>query len=203
MRRGLFVCALSALTTARIAGAQSIPPGTELNSHRVQLGIGGGAVVPLTDARYQDVLAGANGQAYLLIRLIPGFPALRIGADYARMKFGKPTGTISGVPEGSTRTQLGGIASLRFDLLPGAVRPYVLAGVGAFNIRDALANGGSLQTTLSSTQFGLDGGAGLAVRLGRISAFLESRIQNVYTKQAGLIDTKSIQAIPVTFGLAF
>jgi len=29
---------------------------------------------------------------------------------------------------------------------------------------------------------------------------VESRLQNVYTRQRGLVDTKSITAFPVTFG---
>ena len=104
----------------------------------IQFGIGGGAIVPRTNARFQEVLTGATGQAYLLIRIAPGFPALRVGADFARMRFDDPTTSTPSGPVGSTRTQLGGIASLRIDLLRGPVRPYVLAGVGAFNIKDVL-----------------------------------------------------------------
>ncbi len=177
--------------------------GSESNTRAVQFGIGGGAVVPRTNARAQDVLAGSAGQAYLLVRLAPGFPSLRIGADFARMKFGDPRSGFGEAALGSTRTQLGGIASLKFDLLPGPVRPYVLAGVGAFNIQDALKSGTLDASTLSSTQIGVDGGAGLSFRMGRIAGFIEARIQNVYTKQQGLIDTKSIQAFPITFGVIF
>jgi hypothetical protein len=187
----------SALTAQDMAGAEL------MNTRPIQFGIGGGAIVPRTNAKFQDVLTGATGQAYLLIRLAPGFPALRLGADFSRMKFGDPTTNVGSALVGSTRTQLGGIASLRFDLLPGAVRPYILAGVGAFNIRDALQSGTASASTLSSTQIGVDGGAGLSFRMGRISGFVETRIQNVYTKNQGLIDTKSIQAFPVTFGLIF
>jgi opacity protein-like surface antigen len=179
--------------------------GSDYNQTRpVQFGIGGGAIIPRTNARTQDVLAGATGQAYLLLRIAPGFPAIRIGADFARMKFGQPQSGVTTTALGSTRTQLGGIASLRLDLLPGPVRPYVLAGVGAFNIRDALTTSGTLNAeTFSTTQLGVDGGAGLSFRMGRVSGFIETRIQNVYTKDQGLINTKSIQNFPVTFGLIF
>ena len=54
-----------------------------------------------------------------------------------------------------------------------------------------------------STNFGLDGGAGVSLRLGPIDAFVETRLQNVYTKQQGLVDTKSITVFPVLFGLSF
>ncbi len=206
MPRRLACAGLAALLALSTAGGQGIGGGDFNNTRPLQFGIGGGAIIPRTNARYQDVMAGAVGQAYLLLRLAPGLPALRIGADFARMKFGEASAgaASSESPIGSTRTQLGGIASLRFDLLPGPVRPYILAGVGAFNIRDALNADGNLSAeTLSTTKIGFDGGAGLSFRMGRINGFIESRIQNVYTKQQGLIDTKSIQSFPVTFGLIF
>jgi opacity protein-like surface antigen len=190
-------CAVNAVAAQGLAG-------TDFSPRRLQIGIGGGAVVPRTNARYQDVLTGATGQAYLLLRIAPGFPALRIGADFSRMKFGAAQSGFNQQALGTTRTQLGGIASLRFDLLPGPVRPYVLAGVGGFNIRDAIDSTGKANAaTFSTNQIGVDGGAGLSFRMGRISGFLETRIQNVYTKAQGLIDTKSIQAFPITFGLIF
>lgn len=171
---------------------------------KVQFGIGGGAIVPRTKARFQDVMTGATGQAYLLLRPITGFPAIRIGADFARMTFATPTQTVNDADLGVNRTQLGGVASLRFDLMPGPVRPYVLAGVGAFNIRDLIdPDGGGANVTQAVTRLGLDGGAGVSFRMGRISGFVETRIQNVYTKDGGMINTKSISAFPVTFGLVF
>jgi opacity protein-like surface antigen len=192
--------ALLMLISTRAAAQGMGPGGADNQTRAVQFGIGGGVVVPRTNARTQEVLNGATGQAYLLLRIAPGFPALRIGADYSRMKFGPTTTQSSSSAVGSARTQLAGIASLRFDLLPGPVRPYVLAGVGAFNVRDALLGGTS---TLSTTEFGIDGGAGLSFRIGRISGFAETRLTNVYTKAQGLINTSSIQAFPITFGLIF
>jgi hypothetical protein len=204
IRTTVTLCAAALLSVGTLQ-AQLGSTASEFAARPVQFGIGGGVVVPRNNANAQDVLNGASGQAFVLIRIAPGFPPLRFGADFSRMKFGALQNGTSGGAVGSTRTQLGGIASMRFDLLPGPVRPYVLAGVGAFNIREALAAaalGGSVET-LTSTKVGLDGGAGLAFRMGRISGFVESRFQNVYTKDAGLINPKAIQAIPVTFGLVF
>ena len=41
------------------------------------------------------------------------------------------------------------------------------------------------------------------MKLGPISGFVEARLQNVYTKEKGLVDTKSIRSIPVSFGVVF
>ena len=75
------------------------------------------------------------------------------------------------------------------------------AGVGAFNVHQEIT-GGPTEISESSTKFGIDGGGGLALKLGRLEAFIEGRVQNVYTEQ-GMIDSKTIRAIPVTFGILF
>jgi hypothetical protein len=43
---------------------------------------------------------------------------------------------------------------------------------------------------------------GLAIKIMRLEMFVEGRVQNVYTER-GMIDTRSIQTIPVTFGIIF
>lgn len=204
MSRQLAVAAFAVVLIADSAGGQGVR-GLDVNETRkVRFGIGGGATIPRTNPAFQDVLTGSTGQAYVLLRVSPTFPAIRIGADFSRMKFGDPSGAIGNEPVGSTRTQLGGIASLRFDLAPGPVRPYLLAGVGAFNLRDVIDENGSLDAeALSSTQVGFDAGAGLSFRMGRIAGFVETRVQNLYTRTRGLIDTKSIQSFPITFGVIF
>ncbi len=123
MSRRIAVFGIVSLSVATAVHGQGFG-GRDYNDDRpVQFGIGGGAIIPRTNARAQDVLTGATGQAYLLLRIAPGFPALRIGADFSRMKFGDPRAGAATTTLGSTRTQLGGIASMRVDLLPGPVRP--------------------------------------------------------------------------------
>jgi hypothetical protein len=65
------------------------------------------------------------------------------------------------------------------------------------------ATTGGAEQTYTSTNLGIDGGAGLAFKLGPITGFAETRLQNVYTKEKGLVDTKSIQSFPVSFGIVF
>jgi hypothetical protein len=59
------------------------------------------------------------------------------------------------------------------------------------------------QTTISNTNFGVDGGGGIELRFGRLSGFVEGRIQNVFTQSSGLLKRSSIQSVPVTFGILF
>ena len=76
-----------------------------------------------------------------------------------------------------------------------------MAGLGAFNVKDVI-DAASTQSA-SKTNFGVDGGGGVEIKLGRLSAFAEAKIQNVYTKNSGVISKSSIQTVPVTFGLMF
>ena len=83
----------------------------------------------------------------------------------------------------------------------GPIQPYVTAGLGAFSVQDEITTGATT-TDESNMRFGIDGGAGFTLKLGRLEAFVEGRVQNVYT-EAGAIDAKTIRAVPVTFGILF
>jgi hypothetical protein len=207
----LLFAAATAATSPAAAQSSRLAAGSQPTVH---VGIAGGVVIPRTGASARTIENGLHGQAFALVRLPGGLPALRLNVDYDHMRFGRPTtGTTGTTPTAgaaeapdATRTMIDGVAGLHLDLLHGPVRPYVVAGVGAFNIRDALrtaATGGALPDATTSTNLGVDGGAGLAFRLGRIDGFVETRLRNVYTRQRGLVDTRSIQSLPIAFGLTF
>jgi opacity protein-like surface antigen len=164
----------------------------------VRFGFGGGVVVPREGATVLSVKTGVQGQGFMLIQLPGGLPALRMNVDYAKMKFDRPTTAGAATTVSGDRKVLDGVAGIRLDLLPGPVRPYVLAGVGAFKMEDVVG-----ATSFSDTNFGADGGVGVSFKLGRISGFFETRLQNVWTNKAGFVDTKMIQSFPVSFGLLF
>lgn len=149
------------------------------NNYIFSLGVGGGASIP-TGNGGNSVKAGVNGQAYALFQL-PGFLALRFNFGYQKFE--------------DTQKILSGVGGLQINLLHGPVRPYLTAGVGAFDIQsDSMA---------SKINFGVDAGGGLAVVIGRVSAFAEGRVQNVYTRNGGFLKSaKQINVIPVTFGMA-
>ncbi len=186
------------------AVAASVTPSTR----PIRIGFGGGVVVPREGASARTLKQGAHGQGFVVFQLPAGLPAIRANVDFARMRL-QPgpvppvvpgNGIVAPTQEETVRSMLAGVASLKFDLLRGPVRPYVLAGVGGFRFQDELQNGLSDETR-TQVDFGVEGGAGLSIRLGPIDAFAETRLQNVYTKQKGLIDTKSVRAFPVTFGI--
>ncbi len=190
MRRLLIACATVLFASRGIAQQPS--------SYILSLGVGGGATIPVNNTSPTGgsiVKTGMNGQAYALVQL-PGFVALRLNFGYQKFNYQNLLGTTPG-----PREIYSGIGGLQINLLRGPVRPYITAGVGAFDIRGLTDTTSS--STMSKINFGIDAGAGLAVVMGRVSAFAEGRVQNVYTKDGGFMKSaKQINVIPVTFGLA-
>jgi len=175
------------------AGSGDMP-----STRMVRIGFGGGMTVPVSHAA--DAFDnGINGQAYVLINL--GSLPLRFNLGYQKFDL---KSAASAAASGSTSI-VSGVAGLSFDLVQiGPLRPYVTAGVGAFNVRDDVVDGLALPegAATSATRFGIDGGAGLALRIGRLEGFVEARVQNVFT-EAGVVDASTIRSVPVTFGILF
>lgn len=171
------------------------------SSRPISIGLAGGMTVPTSDTR-DAFKSGAHVEGFIKLHLPGGFPAFRAALNYEKLDIKQ----LVGVPGAATTTTataqtaiLGALGQLQFDLIRGPISPYVVAGVGAFNLK---AEGTDATASKSKMEFGIDGGAGLAIRLGPISAFAEARMRNVYTN-TGWIDTKSIKAVPVSFGLMF
>lgn len=137
----------------------------------VRVGFGGGVSVPISDSK--DALKnGINGQGYLLFRLPGGLPAFRVNLSYQKFDF-KDIALHTGQTGGDTQV-LGGTGGFSLSLLrSGPARPYIAAGLGAFDVRTAIVMASS-SSKVSATKFGVDGGTGLALKLGRIDGFIEA-----------------------------
>jgi opacity protein-like surface antigen len=198
--RTLLPLLATALLAAPVAAQTAADP---FGTRPIRVGFAGGVVVPRTGASLSTLKTGLQGQGFVLLQL-PGLPALRANVDYATMEFDEAqlaggSGTVD-----ADRRVLDGVLALKLDLIrTGPIRPYLLAGVGAFNVKDVVDGAAGGTQSFSETNLGFDGGAGIGFKLGPISGFIESRLQNVYTKEKGLVDTKSIQQFPVVFGIVF
>ena len=165
-------------------------------AHRfVTVGVGGGMSVPVSDAG--DVFKnGFNVQGFARLNL-PKLPVMpRFDLNFSRFDLDDAQ---VGVP--GTGQILAGLANLQISVLPlGPVRPYVVAGLGAYNLKTETE--GATPTTVTDTHFGINGGAGVALHLGMVNGYVEGRVDNMFTEK-GMIDTNKIQVVPVTFGLTF
>ena len=189
---------LSALAIAGLSSAASAMSMDEMGSSRiVSFGLGGGVTVPVADAK-NAFKTGFNGQGFVRfnLRFLPIQPRL----DFTFSKFNLNDAKLAGTT--GTGQLLAGVANLQMYLIPGGpIRPYIVAGVGAYQVKTIVDNTPNGET--SDTKLGVNGGGGLVIKLGHLlSAYAEGRVDNVFTDK-GLISKDKIQVVPVAFGIVF
>ena len=197
MKTLLRAVSLSALVLVCLGSAARAMDMNQMESPRmISFGIGGGVSVPVADAK-DAFKTGYNGQGFVRFNL-HGLPI------QPRIEFSLSHFDVDEVKVGTTGTGqvMAGLANLEFSLLPtGMIRPYIVAGLGAYNVKTELDN--TAAASASDTKFGVNGGGGIMLHFGHtVSAYAEARVDNVFTDQ-GFIDTKQIQVVPVTFGVVF
>jgi len=195
--------ALAALTLLASSAFAQYEGMSHVRPRMFHIGVGGGVSVPTSDAK--DFLKnGWNGQAWLSFTppIIP--ITLRAAFDLQKSDFKSNVSgpSLPGTPTlGSDASSqvIAGLANARIDLLHGAFQPYITVGLGGYNVKTESDSAGFSKST---TRFGINGGAGLALQIKRLTFYIEGRVDNVYTEK-GVIDTKTIQLVPVTFGIAY
>jgi opacity protein-like surface antigen len=192
--RGLVVAAVATAASLAVwAGAASA-----IVPKPFQIGFGGGVSVPVSDAK--DALkTGWHGTGILRLNM-PGLPLdLRGAFSYSRFELDPASAGYDG-----TGRLLSGLANVTYTLpFPGPLKPYLTAGLGAFNLK-ANPDSAGVSSPDSKTHFGIDGGVGLQFGLMGVHGFIEGKLQNIYTDEGfSSAVTKDIktQIIPVTFGI--
>jgi hypothetical protein len=187
-----------------------VSPRHGFHRRRLALGFGGGEVIPTGNAK-ETVKRSPQGALYALVNL-GVLPELRFNFGYQRFNFKQQVLSSLGVPTAvdAHNNVLAGTVGLRINLLHTPVRPYLTAGLGAFDIKTVIdtSRTGSTSSTGSRTnstgvKFGIDGGAGISADIGRVETFIEGRVQNVYTDQGFITGAKQISAVPVSIGVLF
>jgi hypothetical protein len=138
------------------------------SDHRPELLVSAG-ITTLTSKSAQLHEGGAHAEGAVLLRTaLPGANYVRLDASYHSLP-GKAF-TTQNVPDaGLVVLSASAVQQL---LIHSAVRPYVMAGVGMYN----MDQGGGRES-----HFGVTGGFGLRSPLGKIGGFVESRFHHVYT----------------------
>jgi opacity protein-like surface antigen len=184
---------------------------TQGSGRPISFAFGGGASVPI--GSYKDALkTGWNGQGSIIFNFA-GFPlALRADLNYNSFTFkkdlpfspGDGAGTIT-TSDDITQQILGGLANITIPFRMGPISPYVTAGLAGFNVKTKVGDAIPGAEDQSDTKFAVNGGAGLSLKLLGASAFIEAKLNNVYTDKKFISNTelKSLQFVPVTFGFVF
>ena len=207
----LFVATISAATIATPSAHAQMRMGSQGSGRPISFAFGGGASVPV--GSYKDALkTGWNGQGSLIFNFA-GLPlAFRADLNYNKFTFkenlpftpGGSTGPIT-TSDDITQQILGGLANITIPIHVGPISPYITAGLAGFNIKTTLSGAGAGREDESDTKFAINGGAGLSMRLLGASAFIEAKINNVYTDNQFISnkELKALQFVPVTFGFVF
>jgi opacity protein-like surface antigen len=158
----------------------------------VRYGVGGGLLVPIFD--YSDLdkagwIVGADVTYWLASAPI----GIRAEGSYSQTRQ-KPGACC--VTDHTTRIA-GGMADVvyAFGRTVNQIRPYLLAGVGFYNLRLSVPGFASS----SDTRIGFGGGAGVAYRVGAggTRVFLESKVTSM------TLNGVNIASIPIWVGLRF
>jgi opacity protein-like surface antigen len=198
------LAAVLAATTASPAAAQNFAPSGKLLS----FGLGGGVTVPIDDAR-SAFDSGINGHGFVRLNL-PVFP-IQPRLDFTFQKldikdiaFVDPALGVGGTYSEGEQSVFSGLAQAQVALIrAGPIQPYLVAGVGLASMKTKLeGDPGTDNVSQSATKLTVNGGAGLNVKLGPISGFVEGRLDNI-VNDGELMNFDSVQLVPVSFGLVF
>ena len=211
MRRTLlFAFAVASVVIFAAPASAQFRSNQQGSGRPISFAFGGGASVPIGD--YKDALkAGWNGQGSIIFNFA-GLPlALRADLNYNKftfennLPFSTGGGSTVATTDDITQQILGGLANVTIPFNMGPISPYVTAGLAGFNIKTKLGDAFPGAEDESDTKFAVNGGAGLSMRLMGVSAFIEAKINNVYTDKRLISnkEMKDLQFIPVTFGFVF
>jgi len=181
MKRTVLVVMAAMVVGAGAAAAQAAAAATG----GVRVGVGAGLLLPLSDYKTADKagwIAGADVTYWL-----PSQPiGLRVEGAYSQ------TSEKTGVVAHKTKI-FGGAADVvyAFGTSTDQIRPYLLAGVGVYNVK--------VDSTSLGTKAGFGGGAGVAFRVGTGATriFAEGKFTSVKVSGA------TFSFIPIRVGVRF
>lgn len=211
MKRTILAAVVAVAALAPSAQAQVMNP--------IRFGISGGVSIPTSDpidfsAYSLEPKTGYNAAVHLGFQ-VPLFP-VGLRADIGFNSFdGKESNEGDfGLPRRVDADIVSG--TLNAVVQPTGVlvaKPYVIGGVGAYRVKtDVERNsviGGPSSTSESSTDVGVNGGAGVRFGLAGFSTFLEARYHYVFNKAAcgsgeeNCVSRKPTTFVPISFGIMF
>lgn len=171
--------AFAVVALACLAGAGS------LSAQGVRFGVGGGLLMPMGDYNTADKPGFIFG-AGVVFPVGTAPVAVRVEGSYSQTSH-------DGI-DGKSKI-MGGMASLVYSFKAGgSVTPYVLGGVGFYNLKVTVP---SFAVDTSVSKIGFGGGAGLRFPMGSASLFVEARYMNIATSGG------STAFMPIIAGVSF
>jgi opacity protein-like surface antigen len=163
-----------------------------VHAQGAEFSLGGGATIPL--GNFGDVAkTGWNG----LVGVSFTPPTLPLGfqVDGMYQRLGVDGG---GLDLDATNQIIQGTANAIYKFKTAEtspVRPYLIGGVGVYNFKTVGDDADLFGDGDSSTDFGINLGAGFDFKLSSIGAFVEGRFHDVFT------DGENVRFLPITVGI--
>jgi opacity protein-like surface antigen len=183
--------ATAAVASAAPAAAQ------DAAARAFTFGVSGGLSMPTGD--FGDVVkSGFNAGAHLGFKpaMLPF--GVRVEGQFNQFDFDASDDNDS---DASLRI-IAGTANAVFGVpaASSAFRPYLIGGVGAYNSRLSI----DVPGLESSTDFGLNGGAGIEFGLSGLATFIEARYHVIFnSEEVAGVETSNTKFIPISFGIKF
>ena len=202
-RAALSGLALLALSATAAHAQTAVGP-----TRPVSFGVSGGLSIPTGDAG--DVFStGFNVDALVEVQARPASPlAFRFEAGYQRFELNDDLKDLFDELGGDIDVNariFSGVANAIYKFPGTTVRPYVLGGIGVFNLGGSATISGfeefeeelDTEESGSTTSFGYNVGGGLEVPLSGLTAFGEVRFQQIR------IDGSGFNIVPIKVGVRF
>jgi len=198
LRAAIALLALSALAPADAHAQRRVP-------RVLSVGLGGGGTVPVGDFA-NDVKTGWNGLLYFQYQPVGQGPwAVRAEAQYSGASYTDDFLSDVGATEDddlSNSVLYAGVSAVYHLGRPGAAaRPYLVGGLGLYQLTARLTDAGGVSVSDSETGFGFNGGAGMRFG-GPVAIFVETRFHQFSITPSGAEKATS-QFIPVSIGITF
>lgn len=198
---------LGILAGLTLAAAVAAPAAAQdmASTRAFTLGVRGGLSLPmgvLGDEGEDGGNAGTGFNVGGYVGFSPAALPFGVRAEVGYDRFGIDVGDVpAGFDFDGDWSILSGTVNALFAVpTQGGVRPYVIGGVGAYNVKasfEASEGGESIEFSDDQTKVGLNGGAGLRFSLGTIGTFVEARYHMVF------VEGERVSFLPISFGVEF
>jgi hypothetical protein len=173
---GVVALALLVLLGARALSAQT----------PVQFGLGAGLSIP-TGATSDGLKTGWHATGLVQFSPASSPVGFQIDASYRQLGFDGGGGKDQ-IIDGTANAVYNFAVSNETQF-----RPYLIGGVGVYNVKAKPDVG----TSLSDTKFGVNAGAGFNIKTSGVGIFVEGRFHNVF------VEGSDFHFIPITAGVRF
>lgn len=168
---------------AFVVGAALVVGASSAEAQRpFTIGLSAGASIPLSDLSDTHKV-GYNAAAHLGINMPMSPVGFRLEGFYNKF-----AGQEEGPLTYADRQIAGGNVNITYAFGGVGMRPYVIGGVGSYNVKD---DGGE-----SRTDFGINAGVGAKFQLSGLGTFVEARLHTIS-------GDPQLQFVPITFGIEF